>query len=297
MSAKDLNKRKKRFGDRKEGRKLRSLSPMTYVFPHVSKNRIGCANYIKDCIDTENVEAYIKEKRAAGLKGFGFLHVFVAGYVRTLATHPGLNRFIAKEQLYSRYDIDITMAVKKELSLNAEETCIKITPKVDYTAEQVFKMLNAVILENKESKGDTSFESTARALSRMPGFIMNAAMGIIRLLDRWDLLPRSLIAVSPFHGSVFFTSMGSLGVAPVYHHLYEFGNMPMFISYGAKRRENVLNRDGEVVGKTFIDYTITTDDRTCDGHYYASALKQFKHILENPWQLDEPPKTIIEDVD
>ncbi len=295
---KDTNKkRKKRFGDRKEGRKLRSLSPMAYVFPHIIPKRNGCVNYFKDSLDTQNVDDYIREKRAEGMKGFGFLHVFVAGYVRALAARPGLNRFVANEKLYSRYDIDIMMTIKKELSLNAEETCIKITPKPDYTAKQVYALLNEVIKENRESDGDSSFENAAKLLNHIPGFVMKLAVKVLKLMDRWDLLPRSLIKLSPFHGSMFLTSMGSLGIPPVYHHLYDFGNVPMFISYGAKRKENVLAKDGTVITKTFIDYTITTDDRTCDGHYYASALKLFKSIMENPWQLDTPPKEIIEDVD
>ncbi len=270
---------------------------MAYVFPHIIPKRSGCTNLFSDSIDTEKIDEYIREKRAEGLKGFGVLHIFIAGYVRAVSQRPGVNRFVANKRLYARNTIDIMMTVKKELALNAEETCIKITPSPYFTAKQVFEMLNAEIKASRDETETSSFDKTAKYLNYVPGFIMRFAVGVLRLLDKWDWLPKGLIHVSPFHGSMFLTSLGSLGIPPVNHHLYDFGNIPMFIAYGMKRKENVINSDGSISQKTFIDYTITTDDRVCDGHYYASTIKLFKSIIENPWQLDEPPKQIIEDVD
>ena len=40
------------------------------------------------------------------------------------------------------------------------------------------------------------------------------------------MAPKFLLELSPFHGSIYFTSMGSLGIKPVYHHLYDFGTAP-----------------------------------------------------------------------
>lgn len=48
--------------------------------------------------------------------------------------------------------------------------------------------------------------------------------------------------------------------------------------------------------KQYMDYTFVTDERICDGYYYASALKHLHNIFRNPWQLDERPE-VIPDVD
>lgn len=92
------------------------------------------------------------------------------------------------------------------------------------------------------------------------------------------------------------TSMGSLGIPPIYHHLYNFGNIPVFIAFGAKYYKNELKLDGTVERNKYIDYTVVTDERICDGFYFASALKVLKDCLCNPDKLDTPPETVVEDI-
>ena len=115
-------------------------------------------------------------------------------------------------------------------------------------------------------------------------------------LDYFGWLPRFLTKLSPFHGSLFITNMGSLGMPPIYHHLYDFGTLPVFIAMGKKRTEYVLNAEGEPKKCRLIDFTVVCDERICDGHYYATAFKKFKKLLENPEVLLEPPKTVTEDI-
>jgi hypothetical protein len=42
---------------------------------------------------------------------------------------------------------------------------------------------------------------------------------------------------------------------------------------------------------------VTTDERICDGYYYASAFKMMKKLFENPRVLENPPETVVEDID
>lgn len=103
--------------------------------------------------------------------------------------------------------------------------------------------------------------------------------------------------VSPFHGSMIITSMGSLGIPPIYHHLYNFGNLPAFLSYGQKYHKNVIGANGEIEKRTLIDFTAVVDERICDGFYYASAFKLIKKFVMSPALLETPPETDIEDID
>ncbi len=294
-NAEKPKKRRRRLGDRKEGRKVRTLCPMNYVSPYIMPDRDAASNFISDSFDTEAVDNYIYEKRRQGYKGFGTLHVIVAAYVRVLSQRPGLNRFINRQKIFARNNIEIMMTVKKELKLDAEETVIKITPKPDMTAVELYALLNETIQQSRTQ--ESSFDNTAKIISRIPGVLLKFTVWALKTMDYFGLLPKSLLKVSPFHGSMFITSMGSLGIPPIYHHLYDFGNVPMFLSYGAKRKQNELADDGSVVKRSYIDYKFTTDERTCDGHYYASALKLFKEYLQNPWLLDKAPETVVEDID
>ena len=111
------------------------------------------------------------------------------------------------------------------------------------------------------------------------------------------LLPKFLLEVSPFHGSIFFTSMGSLGIPPIVHHLYDFGNLPVFCAFGCKYRKNEIDLDGNLVQRKYVDFTVNTDERICDGFYFATALKHMKKYLQHPERLDEPLDEVVKDVD
>ena len=91
----ESKKYKRKFGDRSDGRKIRSLDPLNMVSPYIMKKRNDANNMVTVSIDIENIEKYIKRKRAEGLKGFGLLHVMLATYVKTIAQRPGVNRFIS----------------------------------------------------------------------------------------------------------------------------------------------------------------------------------------------------------
>ena len=95
---------------------------------------------------------------------------------------------------------------------------------------------------------------------------------------------------------MIITDLGSLGIGPIYHHIYNFGNLPVFLAFGAKRSETVLNDAGEVVRRKYVDYKIVCDERICDGSYYASAFKYLRYYLKNPDELTRPPESVAEDI-
>ena len=116
-------------------------------------------------------------------------------------------------------------------------------------------------------------------------------------MDYFGLLPKFLLEVSPFHGSIFFTSMGSLGIPPIVHHLYDFGNLPVFVAFGCKYRKNEVQLDGTIVQRKYVDYTMNTDERICDGFYFATTLKHMKKLLSHPERLDEPLDEVVHDIE
>ncbi len=289
-------RRRRRFGDRKDGRRVRTLCPMNYVSPYIMGPRNDAQNLLKDTICIDAAEEYLREKKDSGLKGFSLMHLIVAAYLRSICSYPGLNRFIAGQKIFARYNIEVSLTVKQGMEANAPETVIKTVFDPAMTATEVYNVMNEAIDKAKNAE-NSGFDKTAGALNHIPGLVLRTAVGLLRGLDYFGWLPQALVKVSPFHATLFITSMGSLGIPPIYHHLYNFGNVPVFIAFGAKRFENVLNDDGSVSKKKFVDITFVLDERTCDGHYYAAALKLFKRIMANPRQLDEPPAQILEDID
>ncbi len=291
-------KRKRRFGDRSEGYRVRTLAPMNYVSPYIMVNRLGASNYIKDRIEiSDKIDEYIMKKREEGLKGFGMMYIFMAAYIRTVSQFPGINRFISGQKIYARNCVQIVIDIKKKMELDAQDTTIKVDFDPSETIYDVFRKFTEEFEKNRVENDVSSFDTAARVLNYIPGVFLKFSVWFLKLLDYFGLLPKFLIKLSPFHGSMFITSMGSLGIPPVYHHLYDFGNIPVFIAFGRKTPRLSLTREGKVVEKRYIDFSVVTDERICDGHYFATALKYLRECLKNPEMLDTPPETVVEDID
>ncbi len=281
---------------RKEGRRIKTGTAMDAVAAFIMPNRVGASNTFHAVAEIGNCEAFIREKRAEGYSSFGMMHIFMAAYIRVVSELPGINRFIRGQRLYARNGIEICMAIKKEIKLNAPETVIKLYATPYDTADTVYQKLTAEIAENKKEGDQNNMDHAIKILVSLPGILLKGVVSFLKGLDYFGLLPRFLTKLSPFHGSLFITNLGSLGIPPVCHHLYDFGNLPVFIAMGKKRSEYVMNKNGEVEKKRFIDFTVVCDERICDGHYYASAFKRLKKLIENPEELFLSPEKVIEDI-
>ncbi len=290
-------KRKRRWGDRRDGRKIRTLPPMQYIAVCIMHKRNDAQNLFKSTIDYASIDKYIKEKREQGLAGFGFMHVMVAAYIRMVSQKPALNRYIAGWKIFSRNEIILSMMIKKEMKVNAQESAIKVRFQPTDTAEDVYRRMEEAIEIARQEGDSNTFDKVARVINYLPTVLLRWFISFMQFLDYFGIMPKVVEEASPFHSSVYVSNLGSLGIPPIYHHLYNFGNTPIFITFGAKRRELQLNPDGTTSAHTMIDYTITTDERTTDGHYLATALKGLEKLFRTPEKLDTPPETVVEDID
>ena len=279
-----------RYGDRADGRLVRNLPPISKVAPYIMVNRNGASNFIRDRIDVGPMQRYVREKRRQGYKHFGITHVLIASYVRCCNDAPAVNRFLSGQKIYHRFTVDVNMIIKKEMTVESPDTAVKLHCMPNDTAIEIYEKFDKLVQDVKQPALDSKFDNVAKLVDYIPGVVKKFVIWFLKLLDYFGLLPPELCEVSPFHGSMFITSMGSLGIPPIFHHLYDFGNLPCFIAFGHKYTENEVPVDGEVNAKKYMDFTIVTDERICDGFYYASVLKKFKSYLMHPEKLDEKPE-------
>ena len=287
--------RKRRLGDRKEGRRLHTIPAMNVIVPYLMQTRNDSMNMFEDVIDITNVEKYLDIKHEEGYNDMALLHVILAAYVRIVSERPAINRFVAGQKIYARNNIECVMTVKKEMSLESPDTCIKVEFDPRDDIYNVYKKFRRTVTDALSA--DTDFDNTTSVLTKLPGFLLRGAMSLIRWLDFKGWLPKMLLKVSPFHGSMIITSMGSLGIPAIYHHLYNFGTLPIFISYGNIFTADAVKRDGTKERHHFITIKVVTDERICDGYYYASAFKKLKRYMLHPEILDKSPTTVAEDID
>lgn len=290
-------RRRRRFGDRSDGRKLRTMDPMHRIMPYIMKRRSDAQNTYADSFDITAVDPFCRARVKEGMTNFGFLHVLLAAYVRMISQRPAVNRFVSGQKIYARHEIEVIMSVKKQMSLDGADTMISVVFEPTDTVYDVYRKFNDVVQQNVGNDEDSSFDTLAKVINFIPGLLLRWTVKFLNFLDYFGLLPRFLTRLSPFHGSMIVTSMGSLGIKPIYHHLYDFGNLPVFLAYGVKRTATTVEKDGSIVRKRYIDLKAVTDERICDGYYFASAFKLMKRYVENPELLTVPPEEVVEDID
>jgi len=284
------------WGDRADGRLIRSGSPIDRIGPYIMVNRTGANNLFSESVEITELERYVRRKRREGLTGFGMMHVIVAAYVRTIAKYPALNRFVAGQKVFSRgEDIVVSMTVKKEMTASSPDTIIKVHLNPRDTAEDVYRKFGEQLRVAKDEMQESGVDNTAGILTLIPGLVLKFVVWLLKTLDYLGLVPGFLLEVSPFHGSAYFTSMGSLGIKPIYHHLYDFGNIPVFCSFGRKRWAEEI-KDGQIVENKYVDMKFNLDERICDGYYYAALIKHFVRIMGHPDVLDTPPAVVEKDI-
>ena len=291
-----MSKYKRRFGDRKEGRLLRSLPAFAKFVPFIMPTRNDACNQYEESFEVSDVDRRLRKLRVDGYKGIGILHFIIAAYIRGVSMLPGMNRFVVGRRIYARDNIEVVMTVKRSLAIDATETTIKVVFEPTDTIFDVYRKMNEKIDEIKTVEGNNNTEDVTEAMCKVPRFLLRFALTILRIMDYFGWLPQSLLDASPFHGSMIITDLGSLRIGPIYHHIYNFGTLPVFISFGAKRHAYELDRHGNMVDRKYVDCKFVMDERTVDGHYYAQFLQAFRYICQHPEIVETPPSKVVEDV-
>lgn len=273
------------FGLRTDGRKLKTIGPFFRVIPHVMKDRSDSHVYYTQDLPIKSLDEYIAKKEQEGIR-MSYMNIIYAALVRLLAEKPALNRFVMDGRTYARHGITISLAIKKEMTEEIEETTLKIP----FTgAENIFEIkekLDSAIEKNKDLNAENSTDKLAKLLSIVPNWLFKLIISILMFLDKHGIMPKAVISASPFHTSAFLTNVGSLGIDAIYHHIYNFGTTGVFLAMGKKKKSYVYEDDNIVQEKT-ISLAWVADERICDGFYYANALKSFYKYMRKPELLEK----------
>ena len=291
-----MSNTKRRFGDRKEGRLLRSLPAFNKFMPYIMPTRNDACNQYEESFEVTALDRELRKLRVQGYKGIGILHFLIAAYVRGVSMLPGINRFVVGRRVFARDGIEVVMTVKRSLAIDATETTIKVHFEPTDTIMDVYRKLNEKIEEVKADDGNNNTEDVAELLCKLPRFLLRFALAVLRVMDYFGWLPQSLLDASPFHGSMIITDLGSLRIGPIYHHIYNFGTLPVFIAFGAKRHAYELDRHGQMVDRKYVDCKMVMDERTVDGHYYAQFLQAYRYMFQHPEILETPPTKVVDDI-
>ena len=289
-------KRKRRFGDRYDGYKVRAVDPFFVLIPHIMPTRNDSMVFFEEEIEITALEQFVRRmRRESDMKDLSMIQVVMAASVRMISQKPAVNRFVSGRKIYARNDITVSLSVKKEMSIEGEETTIKPQFQPEDTLHDVWERLHDEFTTNKGSDSSNNTDIIAKIVSCLPGFLIKFVVWFLNGLDQFGWLPKFIHEFSPFHTSVFVVDNGSLGIDSVFHHIYNFGTCSIFISVGRKRTEYRLKEDGSTEKVKLMTFRFVVDERICDGYYYGTTIRSFRKLMRNPEMLLTPPEQVFED--
>lgn len=284
------------FLKRPDGRVIKSIEPLQKIMPYIMKTRTDSMTMYEDSFACEPMDAFIKAKEAEGIK-MSYMHILIAAIVRLIAMRPQLNRFIMNGRIYARPKVWVSFAIHPTLADGSVETTVKLCFNGDETITQVAEKINEVIRkETVHRKGENDTDKLARVLTHIPGPVIRLVVNFLMWLDKHNMLPERIIELSPFHTSFFLTNLKSLGISHVFHHVYEFGTTGLFIAMGKEKQHTCVDKEGNVVQEKRMGFGMVSDERFCDGLYFALSLRLLRKFMQNPAVLDEPLANIEKDI-
>ncbi len=281
------------FGKRGDGYLVKNIDPIIALMPYLMPTRNDAQVMMTYKIDYERMARYLAEKGRDGYR-ITFMELFIASYVRAISQLPELNRFIINKRTYTRKDIVCSFAVLQDTADGSvKENVAKCKFDPHDTIFDVAARIKAAIDQTRKEDASNSTLKVAGLLKKP--LIANTIVFLGRLLDRYGLLPRYLLDASPFHTGLFFSNNASIGLPPVYHHIYNFGTTSLFVVIGNVERAVELDASGTPVRKRIMPAGVTADERVCAGMVYSKFLRQFQHFLHNPQELEAPPEQVYFD--
>lgn len=281
----------KKFGDRRDGKKVRDINPLNIIMAHIKPNRCDSDVYINQTIDVTNLVKYV-EKRNEKVKDknerITYFHAFSIAIAKVIYNRPLLNRFIANKTFYDRNNVSISYVAKVAFDDKAEELMSVIKVGEDWDIDKMRDTLRKQVEKTRSNSGGNT-DGLIGKIGKMPKFIVAIIVAIFKFLDRHDMVPQDLTKDLLYYSSVIISNLGSIGCGSIYHNLTDFGTNSILMTIGEIKEV----KEGKET-KYLCDFGINLDERIADGFYFVKSVKLFEYILQNPKLLEGTANEKIE---
>lgn len=255
---------------------------MHTIMPYLMNKRTEAEVYQNITLDVTELKEWVDKNNEKLDFKLTYFHAFAAVLAKTIYNRPLLNRFIQGRKLYERKDLTISFVAKDKMSDDAEEKLIvlKIDPK-ENGLELGRRMAIDIFKTRKEGTND--MDIALKALASLPRCLLIIVEKIIKVLDFYDLLPKSFTKGDSNYSTLLLSNLGSIKCASCYHHLNNYGTNSIMITIGTIKKEK---------NRYIVDLGATLDERIADGFYFAKSIKLAQEIISNPTCLEEELSSI-----
>ena len=275
---------KRRFGDRKDARRVRDITGMAQISCDLKPNRSVSDVFINQKMDVTELVKYVEKKKAKG-ENITYFQAFVAAIGKVFYNRPKLNYFVANRHIYEHNDVVISFVAKTSFDDKSEEmmVLVKIDPEDNITSickkikDQVeYLRSDKYVKENANSAIDT--------LAKLPNFIRVPLIGILKSMDRHGHLPAGL-KENIYYSSIILSNLGSIKCGAIFHNINDFGACSSLATMGEIKDEEVLI-NGKKELRKIVEFGINLDERIADGYYFAKSVKLLQYLFDNPKLLE-----------
>ncbi|UYP44247.1 hypothetical protein NEF87_000532 [Candidatus Lokiarchaeum ossiferum] len=278
---------------RYDATRVKNIPSMKILEPHVMKTRDESVAYFRIQLDVTNslefLEKYNADHNLDKTNRLTFFHIFLTACTRSFAMYPQMNRFILGRQFWQRNRIQFSFLVKKQLKYKAKETVAKIDFDPFDTVDTVRERIHKYVNKARSEKGSEA-DSEMNFFGKLPRLLLMLGVKIMRLLDFFGIMPKSMIESDPLYTGAMMANLGSIGLNASLHHIFDWGNMSWCFMVGNYRYVPVANEKGEVYARKMVDIGTTVDERIATGLSYIMGMKTLQRFIENPEELLTPPK-------
>ena len=253
--------------------------PYRRMMFHLMPTRAESLVYYDIEVDAAALEAFVAE--TSEHYRVNVTHCVVAAWGVALSKVPKMNRFTMGRRLYQRHERAVSFSMKRrKLDAEAALAVVKMRIRDDDSFESFARRVEERIGFERSGQA-TTVDKELSFFLRLPRAVLNAAIPLLRWLDYHGLLPKAFIGPDPMYASAFIANLGSLGMRAGFHHLFEWGNCPVFAMCG-RIEERVLVVDGQPVVRRVLPLRFTYDERIDDGLNAAKGVDVLRGVLEAP---------------
>ena len=279
------------FGRRPDGRRVKGIDPVMKITGYVMPMRCDAQVLLKHRADLESLSRYIRRQKAEKNERITYMQILVAAYVRSVSRNPQVNRFIMNKQLFARNNCSAAFTILKDpTDVDKGEAVVKIKFDLTDTIYDVRDRMEAAVAANRGDAPPGFVDKLLGFLFAVPG-LATVVVGLVRFLDRYGLAPGILMEELPFYVGMYVTNLASIGLHDVNHHLYNWGNVGLFLGMGTTEKVAVIE-NGQTRMKRYLPIGITADERVCSGAHYARFFNDMRRYLDHPELLEVPPEAV-----
>ena len=278
----------KRWGDRKDGRRLRDIDAMHGYMPFLMPNRCDAEVYQEEEMDVTNLLRYIARCNEENPDGhLTLFHCCVTAIAKTVKNRPQMNYFVSGQHMFERDKLTIGFVAKRRFEDRSEESLMVLDCKDDLTLPVISQKIVGDVKEARRGRDNTA-DNAMGILLKLPRCLVKAFVWWQRWSDYHRWYPESLMKVDTNFVSILMSNLGSIDCNACYHHLNNMGTNSVVVTIGVLHKKPVFLPDGSWELHDFANFAFTLDERIADGFYFARSIRLFNHILQNPELLERP---------